>query len=225
MRRSGDGGFDDEIGRTRGPASEEGTARSGSLPGLHLGVSCERESRRCGLGRSASWWPVLSTDEPRSRDVVGRASSGPSAGLSPTLLLRGRLRECADWTRTGPLTVLLQRFFASVGGIGGSRGWSLGCVGENPRDSFFAAGSGGGRGVKDGEKVMNGEVIALKALNTVISGSSLLAEGGKGYSKRGETSNGVPTIDEGECSDKFARLSRGLSDMGCSGTLSANESA
>ena len=78
--------------------------------------------------------------------------------------------------------------------------------------------------MKDEEKDMKGDVITLREVDMVISGSSLLIEGGKGYSKRGDTSNGVPTIDEGECSDRFARLRRGLSDMGCSGIWPTSES-
>ena len=62
-------------------------------------------------------------------------------------MLRERLRECdgrADCAKTGPLMVLLHRFFASVGGTGGSRGCSFGCVGEWLRMSGREKGSEGG---------------------------------------------------------------------------------
>ena len=66
-------------------------------------------------------------------------------------------------------------------------------------------------------------MIALK-LGTMGKSGSLGLPGGKGYSKRGETSNGVPTMEDGECSERLVRLSRGFSAMGCVATFSARES-
>lgn len=150
------------------------------------------------------------SDAPCECDNLEVDPSGPSVGsFGPTLPLRFPEGVCCE--KIGPLTVLLQRFFASVGGTGGSRACSLGWVGEWPRVSPRVIGSEGNE-LNDGGKVMNEEFMMLKAGRAVISGSTLLP-GGKGYSKRGETSNGVPTIGVGECSDKLARLSRGLSDM------------
>lgn len=54
---------------------------------------------------------------------------------------------------------------------------------------------------------------------------SLAPVGGKGYSKRGETSNGVPRMEDGECRLKSARLRRGFRDLEWAATLSARESA
>ena len=67
--------------------------------------------------------------------------------------------------------------------------------------------------MKEAGKGMKGEVMTPKVGDAVTSDSPLQPGGGKGYSKRGETSNGVPTIEEGECSDKLARLSRGFKVM------------
>ena len=51
------------------------------------------------------------------------------------------------------------------------------------------------------------------------SGSATVDDGGKGYSKRGEASKGVPTMEEGECSERSDRLKRGLSTLARTASL------
>jgi hypothetical protein len=61
----------------------------------------------------------------------------------------------------------------------------------------------GATGIKDvGKEVIDGRRES--------SGLSFESESGKGYSKRGDESKGVPRMEEGECRDKSARLRRGL---------------
>lgn len=55
-----------------------------------------------------------------------------------------------------------------------------------------------------------------KMLGGRVSSGSAGPAGGKGYSKRGgERSKGVPTMDEGECRLRFARLRWGFSPGVC----------
>lgn len=116
--------------------------------------------------------------------------------------------------------VLLHRFFASVGGTGGSRGWSLGCVGEWHRASGREKGMEEGSVGRNtaGKGARKGDVIGLREVGRA-SGSALELEGGKGYSKRGETSNGVPRIEDGECRERSDKSKRGLREVGLAATL------
>jgi len=75
----------------------------------------------------------------------------------------------------------------------------------------------------EGKGARKGDVMRLNE-DMGMSGSALEPEGGKGYSKRGETSNGVPRIDDGECRDKSDKSRRGLSDIGLDETCSASKS-
>jgi hypothetical protein len=43
-----------------------------------------------------------------------------------------------------------------------------------------------------------------------MSASSLVPDMGKGYSKRGDESKGVPRMEDGECRERFERLRRGF---------------
>lgn len=72
--------------------------------------------RRCACTSSAS--------APEARPATARSSSGTAARLA----LRVRRRDVADPT-SGAAPRALLRFFASVGGIGGSRRKCFGCVG------------------------------------------------------------------------------------------------
>ena len=136
--------------------------------------------------------------------------------------------------------------FTRPGGTGGSRGFSLGCVGEKLRTSPLAfAGIGiappremggiavtgtdsGGRA--DGKIVRGDERRAAEGMTgsrscpwpcgwpTPIWGGHPGA--GNGYSKRGEGSKGVPTMEEGEWRTIVPSSRRGFR-MGCGGVRSS----
>lgn len=64
--------------------------------------------------------------------------------------------------------------------------------------------------LKDGGKELKWEAKECMLGGIDMSESMLEEDKGNGYSKRGETSNGVPRIDDGECRDRLDKLRRGF---------------